>query len=270
MGALRIIQDTNANRLVYGGLEEGRMFIETDTDLVYIGTSLGDVRVGSAGGTSFWDSDALPETPSDQDDHFEDGALDVKWSEYDPGVANLTVSVSDTFVILTHPTEATGPHRGIYQTLPAGDFSISAKIQPIGTSLADNKFALALFEDATDSDADLVTWGHIWRTKANDFRTMYIQGYTDYTTFSSSYWGGKVYQNTTCYIRIRRNGTDLFYDFSCDGVSWDQVFTHAQPFDPAHMGLITSNYATGTTIYLYCDLFRYIASDDRSPIGRLV
>ena len=98
----------------------------------------------------------------------------------------------------------------------------------------------------------------------------YIQLYTNYNTFSgTNYFTGIFYPNTTAYFRIRRSGTTLYYENSDDGISWLQIYTGGQPFVPAQMGVVTLNQNAGLTIYGYFDFFRYIASSQIGPIGRL-
>lgn len=261
---------TNAERVAYAGLEEGRFCLETDTDLIWIGTAGGDSQVnGAAGTTTYWNPDALPAVPSAQDDHFKAGALDVKWTEFDPAVAKITVTTPDTFLKIEHATEAVDSHRGVYQTLPAGDFTIVAKASIIGNAVDDNCVALCLFEDAADPTKQLVVHKLWFRTDADHFRDILIERWTDYDTYAALYSGHLVYPSSTTYLRIRRNATDIYFEYSDDGVSWQMLYTRVQPFAPAHMGIVTVNDNTGLTIYGYVDLFRYIASDQIGPIGKL-
>lgn len=265
---IRVIRCTNAERVAYLGLEEGRICLETDTGNVYIGTSGGDVLIGPE--LPRWDPDALPDTPSAQDDQFDDESLDVKWTEWDLGAAQLTLAEADTFAILTHTNEAAERFRGIYQTLPAGDFTIATKASLISNVTADASVSICLFEDATNINADILVNKLLFRTAGNDWRRLLVQRWLDYQTHNADYAGGVLFPNTTCYLRIRRNGTNLYYEYGSDGVGWQLLFTHVQPFVPAHMGIVTSNANTGTTIYGYFDLFRYIASDQIGPIGKMI
>ncbi len=262
---IRFLRMTNAERIAYGGLEPGRLCLETDTDLLWIGTAGGDIQVTEEPET-YWNPDAFPAAPTAQDDHFKAGSLDPKWSEYDYGTAKLTISVADTFAVLAHETEVTWALRGMYQTLPAGDFTIVCKVALIGRVFNWQKYMLALFQNAASSTSDLIVHGGVYGTGYRDAITQY---YTSYTTWSSNYISGLIYPNSTEYYRIRRNGTNLYYEYSSDGVSWQMVYTHVQPWAPAHMGIITHNYDTGMTIYGYFDFFRYIASDQVGPIGEL-
>jgi len=274
MTELRIIRCTNAERIVYGGLEPGRMALETDTDIVYIGTAGGDVTLGGAGAVSDpkWNSDALPAIPSAQDDHFEAGSLDVKWTEWDLGVANLTVSVEDTFLKFVHPTEAADAQRGVYQTLPAGDFTIAAKVAPnaSGAAPSETGHGLCLFEDATSATGDIVVLKNQFRQSGWNFTHIYIQKYSDFDSLSIPYFNDEVHQDTTCYLRIRRSGTTLYFEHSSDGVSWYMLYSVLQPFVPAQMGIISANANSGLTATTYVDIFRYIASNQIGPIGRFL
>ncbi len=268
MGQILVVRCTNAQRITYAGIEIGRFFYCTDTEVMWMGTGSGDVAIGGGSTYTFWDPDALPDTPSSQDDHFADASLDVKWTEWDLGVAKLTVSEAGHHVILAHATENAARYRGVYQTLPAGDFTIAAKCSFIASSLGDCATALCLFEDATNINADVLVLINFQRTAANKYRDIHAQRNSDYQTFSANYAGGTIYPSVTVYFRIRRNGTNLYYEYSNDGVSWQRIYTHVQPFAPAHMGLCTFNNNTGITVYGYFDLFRYIASDQIGPLGK--
>jgi len=270
MGMIRVVRCTNAERLAYGGIEEGRFFYCTDTELMWMGTGSGDTQVGAAPSTyTFWDPDALPAVPSAQDDHFDDAAVDVKWTEWDLGVPQLVITEAGHHAILTHSTEAAGRWRGMYQTLPAGNFTIATKASLIGTHSGDNAVALALFEDATAAAGDILIWMLYSRTSGNKYRDLFAQRWSAYDTFSSNYGGGTMYPNTTTYLRIRRVTTDLYWEYSCDGVSWTRLYTAVQPFAPAHMGIITMNNNIGIDVYGYFDFFRYIASDQIGPLGKV-
>jgi len=268
---IQILRGTEAQRDTYGGLEVGRFMLCTDSELLYQGMPSGDAVVGSFGSVgTFWDADALPDTPSAQDDHFDDASLDVKWTEWDLGVPQMALSEAGHHAILTHSTEAGGRWRGMYQTLPAGDFTIATKASIIGTHTGDNAVALALFEDATAAAGDILIWMLYSRTLGNKYRDLFAQRWSDYETFDSTYGGGNMYPNTTTYLRIRRNGTTLFWEYSCDGVSWIRLYTAAQAFAPGHMGVITMNNNIGISIYGYFDFFRYIASDAIGPLGKVI
>ncbi len=265
---IRVLRGTEAQRVALGGLQEGRFMLCTDSERLYQGMLSGDREVGS--GDTFWDSDALPNTPSPQDDHFGVGAIDwVKWTEWDLGVAKLTVSEAGHHAILEHATEGGARYRGIYQTLPAGDFTIAAKCSGISSSIGDSNLCLTLFQDATNVAGDVLMAMLFFRGSGNKYRDIFIQRWSNYQTFSTNYAGGTIYPNTTTYFRIRRNGTNLYYEYGCDGVSWQRIYTHVQPFAPVHMGIVTANNNTGITVYGYFDFFRYIASDQIGPLGKI-
>ncbi len=268
---IQILRGTEAQRITYGGLEAGRFMLCTDSEILYQGMPSGDTVVGSFESVgTFFDPDALPDTPSAQDDHFDDDSLDVKWTEWDLVAPQLAITEANHHAILTHSTEAAARWRGMYQTLPAGDFTIATKASIIGPHTGDNAVALALFEDATLAAGDVLILMLYARTVGNKWRDIFAQRWSAYDTFNANYAGGDMYPNTTAYLRIRRNGTDLFWEYSCDGVSWIRLYTAVQAFAPAHMGVITLNNNIGIDIYGYFDLFRYIASDQIGPLGKVV
>ena len=264
---IRVLRGTEAQRVGLGGLQPGRFMLCTDSERLYQGMPSGDREVGS--GDTFWDPDALPDTPSAQDDHFDDAALAAKWTEWDLGVPKLTVSEAGHHAILTHTTEGAGRFRGIYQTLPAGDFTVAVKASLISASTADSVAALCLFQDATVAGGDILMIQFFQRSSGLKYRDIFAQRWSDYQTFNANYAGGTIYPSTTNYMRIRRSGTTLYYEYSMDGVGWHRFYTHAQPFAPAHMGFATQNNNAGFDIYGYFDFFRYIGSNQIGPLGKI-
>ena len=68
MGMIRIVRCTDAERVLYGGIETGRMFYCTDTDKVWIETAGGDVEIGAIGAADLGDlADVTVPTPADSD-----------------------------------------------------------------------------------------------------------------------------------------------------------------------------------------------------------
>jgi len=265
---IRVLRGTETQRVALGGLRAGRFMLCTDSEKLYQGMPSGDREVGSS--DTFWDSDALPDTPAIQDDHFDVGAIDWgKWTEWDLGVAKLAVTEAGHHAVLTHTTEGAGRFRGIYQTLPAGDFTIAIKASLISAATADAVLTLCLFQDATNVNGDILMIQFWQRTSGLKYRDIHAQRWSDYQTFNTNYAGGTVYPNTTNYLRFRRNGTTLYYEYSMDGVGWHRFYTHGQPFVPAHMGFATQNNNAGFDIYGYVDFFRYIASDQIGPLGKV-
>jgi len=47
MGMIRVVRCTDAERITYGGIETGRIFFCTDTNIAWIGTAGGDLSLGS-------------------------------------------------------------------------------------------------------------------------------------------------------------------------------------------------------------------------------
>lgn len=265
---IRFLRLTNAERLALGGLDEGQICLETDTLKIYRGTSGADKMFGM--GRSKWLPDLLPVKPTSQDDHFPGVSLDPKWTKFEHGPgATITLSVQDSFAILTLPTEAVYSYRGMYQDLPAGDFTIMTKIAPIGNNAGNHGVFICLFQDAANSSGNLISWGSLWTVPGAPYRKMWVQEFTDYNSWLANHAGGNNYPNTTQYYRIRRSGTTLYYEYSSDGIGWAMMFTHAQPWVPLHMGVAVRQANTGLTIYGYYDLFRYIASNQIGPMGRM-
>lgn len=212
-----------------------------------------------------YDPNRRPTTPSALDDEFDDGALNAKWTVFQS--TGLTTTEGDHLLKLSSATHAGDRYQGYFQTLPAGDFTIVTKVGLETARVNYSYIGLALFEDAVNNPntcnliTTLVTYG-------STLQYMQIVRYTQYDTWSAT----PIFVADTAifissYIRIRRNGTTLYYDFSTDGVTFLRIGTDAQWFNPAQVGVVINNGNTGLTINGYFDFFRYKASDDVGLIG---
>jgi len=240
---------------------------ETDTSLVAAPDGAGGLEfraeTGGAGTLlkSYWSVDAPPVSPTSQDDEFDDGSLDGKWTEYDPNSV-LTVTESGTYkhLILSCVTRTGFNPVGIAQTIPAGDFTIYGLLK-FRSTITDYTIAgLAMYEDITDVSKDIIIFGASPRNAETPLGVLY---YTASTTFSSQTLAFPAdFLPTSLYLRIRRNSTNYFYDISSDGISWIGNAAAVNPaFTPTKFGVALDNANTGITITASFPFFRYIASD---------
>lgn len=207
---------------------------------------------------NFWNPDAPPASPHANDDEFLDGSGGVPggWTETDHG-SKLTVVEDATYkhVALTH-TGGAGTHNiaGIYKSVPAGDFTIWTKCSMF--AIGDNvDVGLALFEDATSTTGDINTFG-IRRAAPNAIQR---NTWAAYNATPTNNFGESLIL-TTVYLRIRRNGTTYYFDFSNDGLGWKQGSFSGSFAVPTHMGLFVQNNGSNTVKGTF-EFYRFLASD---------
>jgi hypothetical protein len=214
---------------------------------------------------AYFDPDMPLASPAAQDDHFDDASIAAKWVPFQAAAA-FSAAESDTFLKITHTTEAASATRGYYQALPAGDFTIVAKVHLISTTTAATfEFGICLYEDATSNPntCDLELFKHSWGATVD---TCYVNYYTDYDSWSASD-GSLVVDRSYCYMRMRQNSTTWYFDISRDGISWQQVATRARRFVPAEFGMFTLQGNSGATLQVWFDWITYQGSDDALPVG---
>lgn len=221
---------------------------------------------GAAGATAlktYWEPDAPPASPSAYDDEFDNGNLDVKWTELDFG-SKLTVNESSVYnrIIFTHLPGSGHSVAGLSQAIPAGDFSITCKVGLSHTTGNSFEGGLALWENQT-SGSDIKTLSY--RAAGGMNRTATIDLFTAYNANSVGaqidvYTGSP--HPRGLYLRIRRNSTNYYYDWSADGIHWDTYSTTSNPgFTPGYMGIFTNNSPSSITRYATFEHFRYFNSD---------
>jgi len=228
---------------------------------------------GGGGGThSLWFPDAFPDSPTAQSDHFDDASLAVKWHEFDS--AGKVVITEANHHVKFASTSLINNHAGMWQTLPSGNFTITAKMRTEYAKGVEAKYfywGITLFQDATNNPAtsDILIF-HVY--SYNNTVTPQILHFSDYDSYSSApYTGGTFLINPTqaIYFRVRRNGTSLYFDLSLDNLSWKQfsgAIAQGSYFTPAEFG-ITCYQESGAEQYFYCDWIYYQASDNFEAVA---
>jgi hypothetical protein len=267
-GRLCIIESEVVTESAYVGYDPddtskwGTIPHNADAALNLLALRVKTIEDGGGGGSTIayhkWDSLAPPASPSASDDEFDDATFDSgNWTLWDHGSNSLSAIEDDQGLLLSGDGDA-NEWMGIYRTLPSGDFSVSTKVVGYSITENDSQFGLALFENGSDSSADFVYLGFL--SGVTSF--MVTQTFTDYTTFDSQLayeeWGG----GTSMFLRIRRNGTTYFPEFSNDGEGWfNHPGTFTLGYTPSHMGLVMRR-TTGTATYkVRSKFFRYVNTD---------
>lgn len=218
--------------------------------------------------STLWLPDAPPATAGALDDEFADasGGVPNGWTEVDHG-SHMTVSEDAQGLIMTQATHANNSVSGIYKADPTGNITIWAKVGlSAGSGLSAAQVGLALWEDATSSTGNVVTF-----CLAPDGSTR-VETRTAYDAVATATDTEQWYSfnlPTHMYLRIRRTTATYTFDASLDGKGWQQQYsTGALGFVPAQLGPCMWNVNTGLTVVGRLQFFRSIASDV-TVVGRM-
>jgi hypothetical protein len=192
-----------------------------------------------------WMADYPPDSPSAYDDEFADSSFDTgKWTEWD--VSNkLTVVEGASGLNLTMSQTAGENWSGVFQAAPSSgsSYTIWSKVSVSGYYGLGAVYAgILLGQDLTNnpstSDVVFLAGGINQWTTGNGHHIRSSQ-YTAYNGTPTEYGAGLAdsFMATHYYLRLRRSGTTLYFDFSTDGIGWQQLVSTAEPFTPAQIGI---------------------------------
>jgi hypothetical protein len=211
---------------------------------------------------TIWDPDAPPASASALDDEFDDGTLDAKWTELDFGSV-LAVNESGTYnhLILTSSPGAGNKAAGLAQTLPAGDFTIVAKVGLRAISANAFEAGIALWQNLT-SGSDIKTLSA--QMESDGFVDVRSVEYSDYLNpVGIEDWSHEaVVGPHAVYLRLRRNGSNYYQDWSLDGLHWNTHGAATNPsFTPGYCGVFANNTPASGIRESSFHFFRYTGSD---------
>lgn len=235
------------------------LYIENDA-----GQKIGPFITGSSSVSTplktIWNVDAPPNSPTSQDDEFDNGSLDVKWSEFDPNtVLTVTESAANKQLILDQSTRAGTNITGIYQTLPAGNFTIWCRVALASLRQGATLTGLSFWENPADTSKSILTHG-ITMNATNILWE--VDQWTNHNTFSAAPVSAAMNFQPYGYFRTRRNGTSYFHAVSLDGLGWYEYPIAVNPLaTPTAVGLFMDNENLGVTVNSRFNFFRYVASD---------
>ena len=239
----------------------GVKYYDTDTDEIYYWNGTAWVTSAPTAEFTIWYSDAPPETPSNYDDEFDDESLSSMWSVYDNG-GLLTVSEDVTGLKLELGYSSGADLAGVYQAIQSGDFTYITKIfVSVDSRNVYAHIGLALLQGSGSSS-------DVYGIFLNALRTSYNQRitalyFTDYQTLDTehTYEEGE-YQDSFIYFRIRKDGSEYFFEWSKDGIGWRWLYTESSmPFTPTKIGIIVNCESSSTMLVGRSTLFRYKASE---------
>lgn len=219
------------------------------------GTWIALNALGSGGGNAIydkWDPDAPPASPNANNDEFDDGSIDASWTQSGTGSAteeNNGLRITD--------------NNYLYKTLPAGDFTIWTKISTSGMpQFVNYSQAMLAVQNGTGT---IWTVGHTGRS--NNSALIEVINWSNYLWWSSTPVGIGISTENFYYFSIRRTGSTLSFWVSNDGVTYNMVYTVADP-GVTRMGVINNG-----TSYMVVDYLRYLPTYKNqywTPEGQLV
>ncbi len=205
--------------------------------------------------------DLPPSSPHANDDEFDDGALGGAWTDWDVGGV-MAYTEGDYGAKLTHAGTASDSFAGIFRTVAAGDFTLITKLSIGGIGNDFTAAGILLADDLTanPSTADFRFFGVVYRT--TNAHHVQIYTFTGYNTFAGTLLDTEFLGAVSLYLRVRRVGTTLFYDYSPDGIGWVQAYTETEAYTIVRAGLCTngSGNAGGLPTVAYFRFWRQTAS----------
>ncbi len=143
----------------------------------------------------------------------------------------------------------------IYQPLTAGDFTVTTKIASI-TAGANSNAGITLYTNRNNA----INWVksptgiYAWRI-LNDSAAS-IAGVSVSVT------------NVPLWLRIKRVGTTLYFDYSINGIDYITVGTYVQPFTPTDVGVFGKTWS-GSSISVNYEFFDLVESKSQANISSI-
>jgi hypothetical protein len=196
--------------------------------------------------------DDVPAFSSPIDDEFSGLSFDAnKWAWLNQGAA--TAVLRNGVLILEAPASATRSIRSILQTMPAGDFTVTARVRMSAAVAVTAQAAGIVVRNS--GGAKLL----VWELTYDSFLRLYVQRLTNSTTFSATLGSASSITTQPVYMRVKRVGTNLTFQHSFSGVDWWDYVTEAEATFLAaavdQVGLFADSQSS-TIVRNICDWFR--------------
>lgn len=210
--------------------------------------------------------DVPPVSPNAMDDEFTSGSsINLSlWSPRFGAVTGLTNSVSNGRLILTLPQTAATIMQGYYQNMPAGDCAFVIK-RFFGQGYFNYHNADIFLERSTGASRKTLIWAVGWNGGPNQNIARHS---TDSDTFASpgATASGISYSeiHTPLWYRVRYSGTNVIFEQSYNGISWNTLLTEAEAthlggrVDRIGIGMTNGDASHGDAVG-YFDYFRRTA-----------
>lgn len=163
-----------------------------------------------------------PPAPANvMDDEFNGPRLDARWSWLNQGAA--TATLSNGSLILEAPASASRNIRAILQTVPAGDFTVMARMRNHTADLTTSQHVGLIVKNSGGNQILVFCFCFDADSK------IYVQRDTSVTAFSATLGGaGVVCREGRIYQKITRVGTLLTFWFSYTGIDWWSYVTETE------------------------------------------
>lgn len=161
-------------------------------------------------------------TQKETDDDFnETGSssltLDPRWVKANFGTS--TVALSGGYFSL-NSTQAANVLRVLHQTVPAAPYTFTSQVCMVVAATNSSGGGLEL-DDGTK-------YTHMNYAYNNGAFSIYVNKWTNTTTFSSTQVVQTVMPSTCIYLRVANDNTNVIYSWSPDGTIWTQLFSEAK------------------------------------------
>lgn len=221
-----------------------RIYFKTDNKLYNVDEGGTETEIGAAGGNLTTTSAyASPPTPASGDVWFPNnsfyllrysGAAEVPWGPIypmtlPPAVSGLTwvnqggatAVETNGGIALVNPAASGDNVRALVATAPATPWTFTTYIECDFLNVNYHGFGLC-FRQSSDGKLHLLSLG-----SDSGVLHMYVIQYSNATTWNATILDirpTQVYK----WLRISDTGTDRTYSISCDGVNFDQFYTHGR------------------------------------------
>lgn len=198
---------------------------------------------GTAGSSTMWEAHAKPSSPTSYDDEFDNSSFDTgKWTTWDVGSCISSLDEDGRGLVIIADTSNRTKLGGIIQTAPTTPFTVWSKIQ-VGGDNAAYYWSLLVGDDLlSDPSTESFYTGGIWVNGIGmEWRVNFWDDYNN--DFNRALWSTNMgFPYLYMYVRARVTDTDIYFDFSQDGISWYNTGTEGLDIDPITIGLAFMNY----------------------------
>ena len=169
------------------------------------------------------DPDSPPPSPHAMDDEFNGTVLDPKWSPFNTTGTSIDLTSFPSHVIFTAPAFNGDKLRMIQQSIPAGAFTMTAKVAIARRGINYSAVGLFIRDSATNRVVTMY-----WDFNATVFTMggtgVNLEYFTSHTVYNSRL-GGTEFAGNHVYLRWVDDGVNFNWYLSADGRGWCHVIS---------------------------------------------
>lgn len=205
-----------------GGAPTGAKYITSESD----GTLTDEIVIAS-----FASHEGIaPASPHAKDDEFNAGSLDGKWSWLNQGTSTITFPKYSWIKI----TPQSSTWRGIFQAVPSGSWTVTAKVSA-GFGYSNDGYAGILLWGGTDGTGD----GFVIGKDGNGQIATRGEQIASYA-FSANRNNNNVnWAVNSAILRMTWNGTQIQNWISLDGIEFNRFDAYTPSYTPTKIGIGT-------------------------------